>query len=198
MDKYSVESSSLDNKNISNSGLETTNSTSYFYEWMEAIITAVITVAVLFSFVFRIISVSGPSMENTIHNGDKVIVTDFNYEPKCGDIVVITHAHKFPEPIIKRIIAVEGQSFHIDFDTGGVFVDGKLLDEPYIKNSTINDEGGDIPSVIPEGHVFVMGDNRQNSKDSRSSSIGIVEKSSILGKAQFVVFPIDRWGGLYE
>ena len=139
MEKNSFESESLNNKNANNAGNESVNSTSYFYEWMEAIITAVITVAILFSFVFRIISVSGPSMENTIHNGDKVIVTDFNYEPKCGDIVVITHAHKFPEPIIKRIIAVEGQSFDINFETGEVYVDGQVIHEPYIKNATIND-----------------------------------------------------------
>jgi signal peptidase I len=168
------------------------------FEWVEAVVTAIIVIVLVFTFVFRVVSVSGPSMEDTIQNNDKVILTNFNYQPKNGDIVVVTHAKDFNEPIIKRVIAVEGQTIKIDFSTGNVFVDGQLLNEPYIKNKTINSEGGKIPDVIPAGYVFVMGDNRQNSKDSRSSQIGIIDKKTILGKAEFVVFPFDRIGDLYK
>lgn len=177
---------------------KTSSAGSYLYEWMEAIITAVITIVLIFSFIFRIVTVSGSSMENTLHDADKVMVTNFNYNPQCGDIVVIAHTKNFPEPIIKRVIATEGQTFAINFETGEVYVDGKLLSETYIKNSTTTDEGGEIPSVIPKGQVFVMGDNRQNSKDSRSPSIGLIDKSYILGKAQMVVFPVERFRSLYQ
>lgn len=167
-----------------------------FFEWIEALITAVVVVVIVFTFVCRVVSVSGPSMENTIHDGDKVLITDWAYKPQNGDIVVVTHAANFAEPLIKRVIATEGQSLNINFNTGDVVVDGKLLDEKYIKNETINSEGGVIPSVIPHGYVFVMGDNRQNSKDSRSPQIGLIDNRTILGKAQYVIFPFDRIGGL--
>lgn len=171
---------------------------SSFFEWVEAIVTAIIVVVVIFTFCFRIVTVSGPSMENTVQDGDKVLITDLGYEPQDGDIVVISHATDFSEPLIKRVIATEGQTLKIDFTSGDVYVDGKLLDEKYIKNSTVNNEGGLIPTVIPEGYVFVMGDNRQNSKDSRSPQIGLIDERTIIGKAQCVVFPFDRIGGLYD
>lgn len=167
------------------------------FEWSEALITSIIVVVIMFTFVFKVVNVSGSSMENTVLNNDKVILTNFLYTPYNGDIVVISKAQHFEEPIIKRVIAKEGQSLNINFSNGDVIVDGKLLKEPYIKNPTTNDEGGEIPSVVPEGYVFVMGDNRMNSKDSRSSQIGLIDVRNIIGKAQFVVFPFNRIGGLY-
>lgn len=170
----------------------------YIYEWFEAILTAVVAISIIFAFGFRIISVSGQSMENTLKDEDKVLITNFNYQPKDGDIVVITHAKNFSENIIKRVIATQGQSLNIDFSTGQVTVDGKVLNEPYIKNSTITNEGGEIPSVVPQGYIFVMGDNRQNSKDSRSSEIGLIENGSVLGKARAIIYPISRFTTLYK
>lgn len=171
---------------------------SSFFEWIEAIVTAIIVVVVIFTFMFRIVTVSGPSMQNTVQDGDKVLMTDHNYEPEDGDIVIISHGEEFSEPLIKRVIATEGQRLQIDFTSGDVYVNGKLLDEKYIKNSTITNEGGLIPSVIPAGYVFVMGDNRQNSKDSRSPEIGLIDERTILGKAQCVIYPFNHIGGLYD
>ena len=95
---------------------------------------------------------------------------------------------------IKRIIAKGGQTFDINFDTGEVTVDGVVLDEPYIKEITRLKEGGEIPSVIPEGYFFVMGDNRNHSSDSRSYKVGLVSEDQIVGKAEFILFPFNRIG----
>ena len=168
-----------------------------FFEWMEAFITSIIIVVLLFTFVFRVATVVGSSMENTVFDGDKLILTDFLYTPDNGDIVVIQKAQHFEKPIIKRVIAKGGQTLNIDFYTGDVVVDGKLLDEKYIKNPTTRDVGGEIPSVIPEGYIFVMGDNRGNSKDSRSEQIGLIDVRNVIGKAQFIAYPFQRAGGLY-
>ena len=155
------------------------------FEWVEAVVTSIVVVVLLFTFLFRVVNVNGQSMEDTIHNEDKVLLTNLFYEPENGDVVVISRAQHFEEPIMK-----------IDFNTGDVYVDGVLLDEPYIKTPTTDNEGGEIPKVIPEGYVFVMGDNRGNSLDSRSEQIGLIDKRNIIGKAQYIVFPFDRIGGI--
>ena len=166
------------------------------FEWVEAVITSIVVVVLLFTFLFRVVNVNGQSMEDTIHNEDKVLLTNLFYEPENGDVVVISRAQHFEEPIIKRVIATEGQTLKIDFNTGDVYVDGVLLNEPYIKTPTTNNEGGEVPEVIPEGYVIVMGDNRGNSLDSRSEQIGLIDKRNISGKAQYIVFPFDRIGGI--
>lgn len=166
------------------------------FEWLEALTTSVVVVVMMFAFFFRVVNVSGSSMENTILNNDKVVLTNFMYSPDNGDIVVISKAQHFEEPIIKRVIAKGGQSLKIDFKTGSVYVDGNLLKETYIKNATTNNEGGAIPEIVPEGYLFVMGDNRMNSKDSRSAQIGLIDVKNILGKAQFIVYPFSRIGKL--
>ncbi len=166
------------------------------FEWMEAIIISIITVAILFSFVFRAVTIVGSSMENTLLDKDKVIITDFMYKPNNGDIIVAT-SKTFSDPIIKRVIAKGGQTLKINFSTGDVYVDGQLLNEPYIKTATVNYEGAEIPEVIPEGYLFVMGDNRLHSKDSRSPQIGLIDEDDIMGKAQFIIYPFSRIGGLY-
>ena len=163
---------------------------------MEAVVTSIVVVVLLFTFLFRVVNVNGQSMEDTIHNEDKVLLTNLFYEPENGDVLVISRAQHFEEPIIKRVIATEGQTLKIDFNTGDVYVDGVLLDEPYIKTPTTDNEGGEIPEVIPEGYVLVMGNNRGNSLDSRSEQIGLIDKRNIIGKAQYIVFPFDRIGGI--
>lgn len=184
-------------KETQDSSNKTSKARYSFFEWMEAFITSIVIVMLLFTFVFRVANVVGSSMENTILDGDKVILTDFLYTPDNGDIVVIQEAQNYKKPIIKRVIAKAGQTLNINFSTGDVVVDGKLLNEPYIKNLTTNDEGGEIPSVIPEGYVFVMGDNRNGSKDSRSAQIGLIDVRNVIGKAQVIVYPPDRMRGLY-
>jgi signal peptidase I len=169
------------------------------FEWTEALVTSLIIVVVIFTFFFRIVNVSGISMMDTIHDKDKVLLSGLFYEPEPGDVVVITRAAKMEKPLIKRVIAVGGQTLKIDYRTGAVYVDGNLLEEPYIKNPTVTRGDYEVPEVIPEGYVFVMGDNRQNSKDSRYAEVGLIDKRNILGKVQCIIFPFDRIGGdLYQ
>lgn len=170
------------------------------FEWIQAFLGPMVLVVLILTFVFRIVNVDGTSMMNTLHNSDKVIVTNLLYEPADGDIVVISHGQEYPTPIIKRVIATEGQSVKIDYENNLVIVDGVVIDQPYIAEPMIDDPityDQEIPEVIPEGKVFVMGDNRNNSLDSRSQKVGLVNKTDIIGKAQFIFLPFDRFGGLY-
>ena len=141
---------------------------------------------------FRVVVVSGPSMKNTLFHGDYIILlsnTLYN-EPKQGDIIVASkEAFKDGEPIIKRIIATEGQQVDIDFNKGIVYVDGLALDEPYTRTGTNLQEGVYFPLTVDAGCVFVMGDNRNESKDSRNPEIGLIDEREILGKAIFLLFP---------
>ncbi|MDD6847886.1 MAG: signal peptidase I [Oscillospiraceae bacterium] len=184
---------------VSNKGvtlhLRKSSGTSYLYDWIHSMIFAIAIVVIILTFFVRLVDVSGTSMYETLHDGDKVIVTNFFYTPEDGDIVVISHGAQYSEPIIKRVIATEGQSLSIDFESGKVTVDGKVIDEPYIKGHTYKKDA-EIPSVVPEGKVFVMGDNREVSLDSRSTAIGLIDENDIIGKAQFVAFPFNRLKGL--
>ena len=158
------------------------------FDWVNSIIVAVIAVVILLTFCFRLIDVDGTSMEPTLINTDKVIVTNLFYEPDNGDVVVISHGEEYDKPLVKRVIATEGQTLRIDFDTNEVYVDGVLIDEPYIQGDTVQGDI-EIPEVIPEGKVFVMGDNRPVSLDSRYHEVGLIDVDSIIGKAQLVVIP---------
>lgn len=187
------------------------------FEWLDVICVAVISVVVIFSLVFRIATISGDSMLNTLigennHTGtvgDKVIITNFNYEPQNGDIVVVSRnaentveaQQRSDEPIIKRVIAVGGQTVDINFETGTVYVDGMALDEPYISSKTDDKYDVDFPLYVPKGYIFVLGDNRGASLDSRTSSIGengLIDTRYVLGHAVYRIFPFDRIGGLTD
>ena len=170
--------------------LRKSNGTSVIYDWAHSLFFALATVLIVLTFFVRLVDVSGSSMENTLQNGDKVILTNFFYKPKTGDIVVISHGANYAEPIIKRVIATEGQRLEIDFDKQIIKVDGKVLQEDYAIGRT-DDNGGVIPEVIPENKVFVLGDNRSRSLDSRSPQIGLINEEDIIGKAQFVVYPFN-------
>ena len=166
------------------------------YEWLEALISSLIVVVLLFTRLFRIVNVSGPSMLPTLQSNDRVLLTSYFYQPKQGDVVVITHTAKLQEPIIKRVIALENQTVDIDFETGTVYVDGQALDESaYIENGiTTQPSDYTYPLTVPPGHLFVLGDNRAVSNDSRSSAVGMIDERYVLGKAEFVVFPFSRFG----
>ena len=162
---------------------------------MICMLVAVMAVLMLF---LRIIVVDGPSMERTLLNGDYMLLVSnmFYKEPKHGDVVVVSkQAYDNGKPIVKRVIATEGQTVDIDFNEGVVYVDGVALDEPYTKTLTTLKEGTTFPLVVEEGKVFVMGDNRNNSKDSRSTQIGLVDKREVLGKVAFILFPGTGMGG---
>lgn len=136
-------------------------------------------------------------MNPTLLNADKLIVSDVFYKPKQGDIVIFRKDDYKSEALVKRVIATEGQTIDIDFDRGRVYVDGELLDEPYIAELTKNQLDFQGAQTVPEGCVFVMGDNRNASSDSRRASIGMVDERLIVGKVLFKIFPLDRIGSPY-
>ena len=155
----------------------------FAYEVVSVFLTAVILIMLLFTFGVRFVSVVGSSMEPTLHTSDWVLLSQAKYTPSYGDIVVISQPNTYGENIIKRVIATEGQTVNINFQTGQVYIDGAEIYEPYILNSTINSYDLEFPLTVPENHVFVMGDNRQGSIDSRASAIGFIRTEYILGKA---------------
>jgi signal peptidase I len=171
--------------------LKKSEGTASLYEWVHSLVFAVAVVVIVLTFFLRLVDVSGTSMLQTLKSEDKVIVTNFFYTPRHKDIVVISHGAEYSKPLIKRVIAVEGEKLDIDFDTETVKVNGEVLKEDYIQGHT-KDEQGEIPKVIPKGKVFVMGDNRTVSLDSRSSEIGLIDVKDIIGKAQVVVFPFNH------
>lgn len=178
---------------------------------IQTVLICFFVIAMLLTYVIRMTVVSGPSMENTFLDGDRVIVLQFARNFKTGDVVVanarsahyyneageLTEDEGLHELIIKRVIATEGQTIDIDFDSGSVTVDGVLLNEPYITALTHNDEGafsGRYPLTVPEGYVFLMGDNRPVSMDSRSLRVGLVPEDDLVGKVALRVYPFDSFG----
>ena len=165
------------------------------YDWIQCLITALIICVVLFVFFIRVIDVSGTSMNPTLNNGDKMLVSNLFYKPKQGDVVVFKKDSYDPDKaLVKRVIATEGQEVNINFDKGIVYVDGKPLEEDYIAEFTHTKIDFIGPKVVPDGCVFVMGDNRNMSTDSRNADIGMVDTRLILGRAYAVIFPINEIG----
>ena len=152
----------------------------------------------LFTFVVRVIVVSGPSMESTLWERDLILVWSLGYEPKQGDIVVLTQERYQEDSIIKRVIATGGQRVDIDYGSGTVQVDGKVIAEDYINEPMrLPNWGEGVNHVtVPEGCIFVMGDNRNHSADSRHPDIGIVDNRCVIGRGLAVLFPFSRWQGL--
>lgn len=176
------------------------------FEWLEVVVSALLAVVLIFTFAFRVATIVGGSMENTLIENEKIIITDWFYTPKAGDIVVISrNIENNPDlslnngPIIKRVIATEGQTVDIDFSAGIVYVDGVALDEPYTKTPTNVQYDVKFPVRVPEGHVFCLGDNRNESMDSRDTRIGnegMIDQRYILGRAVLRVLPLNKFGGI--
>lgn len=162
------------------------------YEWVQALVCSVLTVVLIFTFAVRIVRVSGESMRETLQDQDMLVVLNNwlcgGYEP--GDIVILQRDDFYGgEPIVKRVIATEGQTVDIDFDAGVVYVDGAALEEPYTREPTWTQEGTEFTLTVPEGCVFVMGDNRNDSDDSRDSALGPVDTRCVLGRALLLAVP---------
>ncbi len=166
------------------------------FDLSSSIATAIIIIFVVFTFVCRPTSVVGTSMVPTLQNGDWLITMPKS-EYVYGDIVVVTQPNVHNEPLIKRVIAVEGQTIDINFTSGQVFVNGTELNETYIADLTHTSSDVSFPLVVPKGKVFVMGDNRNHSSDSRTSGVGFIDTRYILGKAAFRILPFGEFD-IYE
>ena len=167
-------------------------------EWYEALISAALVLVLVFSFFFRIIQVDGSSMVPTLVNGDKLIVLGAGYTPQRGDVVIVDSYTSYGKPLVKRVIAKGGDTISIDYDAGTVEVNGELLQEDYIAAPT--HLGYDVefpytvPEAVPRGDLWVMGDNRNESLDSRSSYVGCIDERDILGKVLLCFLPVSDFG----
>ena len=168
------------------------------YFWLQALVAALVLLILVFTFVGRIIGVSGSSMVPTLHNGDMLLLQSIGYTPKQGDVVVLTKEFDAADgPIVKRVIATGGQHVVIDYAAGTVTVDGVVLDEPYINEPMEQPMGESLTDVVvPEGSIFVMGDNRNHSSDSRDVTLGTVDERYVLGRAIWVLLPFQDFGAI--
>lgn len=165
------------------------------YDWIQSLMVALVICIALFIFVVRVIDVSGSSMWPTLKNGDKMIVSNLFYKPKYGDVIVFkTDRYDPNKALVKRVIATEGQEVSLDFDRGVVYIDGSPIEEDYIAELTTTKLDFIGPQTVPEGCIFVMGDNRNASTDSRKKEIGMVDERMILGRAYYVAFPTGDMG----
>lgn len=168
------------------------------FDWIESVVLALVTCVLVFTFGVRVVGVEGTSMINTLENGDRILISNLFYEPEAGDIVVLRKLSFSKDPIVKRVIATEGQVVKMDFERGVVYVDDVALDEPYVHlemlpmraldfNAIIDKDVGGV--VVPEGHIFVLGDNRNGSQDSRDEHIGCVDNRYVMGHAFLLIYP---------
>ena len=163
-------------------------------EWYEALIFALAFLVLLFTFVIRVVAVDGFSMVPTLNSGDRLLVQSSLFGVQRGDVVVIDSYIDYGKPLVKRVIAVGGDRVDINAETGEVFVNDQLLDEPYIAEPT--HQAGDMgfPLTVPEGCMFVMGDNRMHSTDSRYQDIGFIDERDVLGRVLYRIYPFESIG----
>ncbi len=161
------------------------------YEWLRSCAAAVLSIVLVFTFLIRMMGVKGPSMIPTLQDGDRLLVLDSTLvsQYRRGDVVIARKDTFSEDPIVKRVIAVGGQTVDIDFSAGVVYVDGEAQREDYINDLTYTYEGTNFPLTVPEGSVFLMGDNRNMSTDSREPRIGTVDERYLIGRAVFLIYP---------
>lgn len=166
------------------------------YEWIESITIALLVITAIFTFCFRLVDVDGTSMLPTLHHGERLVLSRIPYTPTRGDIVVVSQGVE-REPLIKRIVAIAGDTVRVDGETGEVFLNGEKLNEPYISAPTATEKMTEAITV-PENQVFVMGDNRRQGQSLDSRTFGCVSEKQLAGKVVLRLFPMDRVGGLYD
>lgn len=165
------------------------------FGWIESLVLAVVILVVVNSFLLRTTGVKGQSMEDTLHDRDYLVVSKLFYkQPKQGDVVIFYSPQYWDEVLVKRVIGTPGDVVDIDYTTGTVSVNGTALDEPYIKETIRMQDDVPMPYTVPEDSVFVMGDNRNHSTDSRSTTVGPVHYDSIIGKVLLRIFPFNKIG----
>ena len=175
-----------------NQNTEKTEGTGSILEYLHDVVYILALILVLFTFCMRVVIVSGSSMFSTLVDGDYLLLIN---RPLCGELeqgdIVVASMERFKdgEPIVKRVVATEGQTVDIDFRAGIVYVDGVALEEEYTYTPTHLSEGMEFPLVVEEGCLFLMGDNRGDSRDSRAPEIGLVDEREILGRAVFLMLP---------
>lgn len=171
-------------------------------EWCEAFVMAIFVVILVFIFFLRVVEVSGDSMNDTLTNADRILISHLNYTPKSGDIVVC-NSDGLEKVIVKRCIGVAGDVVKIDYSTGTVTVNGVEMDQSFIKeemndtlnfNQTYRTGDHEYTYTVPEGTIFAMGDNRNHSTDSRWSAVGFISTDDVLGKAVFRILPFSSFG----
>lgn len=168
---------------------------SSFVEFAELLIGALVSAILILTLVCRTGVVDGSSMVPTMHHGDRYLISDLFYTPEQGDIVVFRPEIEGEESLwIKRIIALEGQTVYINPDNYRVYVDGKLLDEPYLIGGGTIPHSTENPITVPEGCVYVLGDNRALSHDSRYKDLGCVEIDQLAGRVLLRFWPLDAFG----
>lgn len=170
------------------------NAKEELFEWVEMMTTAMTVFTVLFLFLCGMVQVNGPSMQPGLQDGDRLLTAPAYYSLKTGDIAVVHREQG--NSIIKRVIATGGQTVNIDFETGAVLVDGKELDEPYTAepDMLMRDDFISFPAKVPAGYLFLMGDNRNDSKDSRYQDVGMIREGQVFGKVLFRIFPFGELG----
>ena len=170
------------------------------YFWLQALVMALIALILVFTFLGRVVGVDGDSMAPTLHDGDMILLQSAGYTPRQNDVIVLTKPFgPFRGPIVKRVIAVGGQTVEIDYAAGTVLVDGLPLEEPYLNEVMCapSDPHETISSaIVPEGCLFVMGDNRNHSSDSRDERLGVVDARYVLGRATAVLLPLSHAGAI--
>ena len=162
-------------------------------EWYDALAVAVAAIAVVFTFCVRIVKVDGHSMDPTLSNGERILI-NLLAKPDYGDIVVVDGYTSYGKPLVKRVIGKGGDTIDIDFTAGVVYRNGVALDEPYTAEPTYLYESVEFPITVPDGRLFLMGDNRNNSTDSRDSRVGCVDERDIMGAAMLRILPFGKIG----
>lgn len=166
-------------------------------DWYDALVFALALLVLVFVFVARIVVVRGHSMESTLQDNDRLLVQSTFYIPERGDVVVVDSYINYGKPLVKRVIAKGGDVVDVDTEKGLVYVNGEALQEPYAPaEGTLVAGNMPFPLTVPEGSLFLMGDNRQHSTDSRFASVGFVDERDILGKVLLRIFPLNEIGGI--